>query len=198
MLWCDAPMGPHWELPVVGPPGWCRALLGWSAFDSDDKPPRWVQEVLSAALVRHADVTFPFGLRAPFGHTWIRRKWRVGTHFVFRHATTADEARGLFDADLFDWCMGGQRAFLSKSGGSLPNLTEAHLEMVPDDLASFGKSDVIGLVQAGVDGDVAGLYLSTQALRDGILAFLQTGCEGAGADWQSVSESDFQLLLSQA
>lgn len=188
-----------WELPLRVPPAWRRGLLGWNGFDRDaDGVP--VAHLLAAALVRNALVTFPVGIRPPLGDRFlrplIRRRWCVGRHFFFIHTTEVDVARSLFDVDCFDWTQGGQFVFLSPVGVAAPLLTEAELD--PSDEPDFDRlaaRGVTGLVLAGVDGVVAGLYASEEALRSSVVESLQAACKAMGAEWCDVDEHRFRELL---
>src|SRR5215472_13551739 len=119
-----------WQLPVHVPSGISRGLLGWRTSPPavDAGVPEPVGVVLATALSRHAVVSFPCATgKSPPGGNLVRRKWRLGTHFNFLHATDAAQVQQIFACESFDWTLQAQVGFLSALGKAMPMLNENHL-----------------------------------------------------------------------
>jgi len=161
LLLCPRFTGEQWQLPVDEAFG-DRVLIGWRTERPrvDAGVPSSVARLLAEALCRHSTVTFAKGHHAPAGVSLVPRQWRMGRHFEWRSTRDPDEAAaGIFGDPLFPWERQGQIALLSPPG-QIPILDERQLALTHDpSMASTLRGlSVCGVLLAGVDGDVAGIY----------------------------------------
>lgn len=198
MFLCSDFADRKWSLPIDTPPGVRRGMIGWrmSSHPVDDGAPEAVARILAARLVQHARVTFAEGIQGPLSRFF---PWPIGrVKWSFVHTTDAGEAERLFDAAYFSWSMGSQLAFLSPASAPPPAISKAHYKTWPDRalflrLAEIGVS---GILAAGVDGDVGGLYTFDGQLWDDLLQAFREGCESAGGVWREVGEEEAATLLA--
>ncbi len=181
---------PVWKLPVHVP-AWRRALLEWrlSSRSIDSGLPRVVAELLCEALVSQGNVTFAVGIAEPWGSALVARRWQEDRHY--RTVTTRDAkaAVELFDAALFSWSLQAQAAYVTRADAPPPRLTVDHFSVQDEarmtDLADLG---VRAVLFPGVDGDVAGLYATSESVEAAVLQTLSAGVRRLGADWAVTSE----------
>lgn len=95
---------------------------------------------------------------------------------------------GFFDADGFPWALERQ-LFLLAPPGTLPRLDRALVGAcfrlpIPATTAQLTRAGVVGLVRAGVDGDVAGLYVLDPGWRASVVRALADAVVAAGGRWE--------------
>ena len=200
-----APPGEHGGLKLdwrseVGRTG---VLLAWEMAERpvDGGMPAAVARLVATALCAHATVAgctlslpprvgpewtpVPGGHACRFAGPW----WRGRRHDVGLLASRdpAVVARLFDDAD-FAWANESQLLLLSPAG-TLPTVDRAFVEdgfALPLALSSarLATARVTGLVRAGVDGAVAGLYLADAHRRTALLEALAAEADAAGARWE--------------
>lgn len=179
------------------------ALLEWRVpvRSVDAGMPTEVAQILAVALCRVATVTgctltLPPGVGAAWapvpggqacrfdGPWWRRSRDDIG---LLASRDPAVVAR-FFDDDTFPWSLENQLLVLS-APDAVPALDRAAVEAcfaVPMRItrAQLVEAEVTGLLRAGVDGDVAGLYVPAPDARETVERALADATRAAGAHWE--------------
>lgn len=112
----------------------------------------------------------------------------------------------LFDDDAFAWAHETQLLLLARAAphaAALPPLDLAFvagacavpLAVSAGDLAALG---VVGLLRAGVDGAVAGLYVPDPAARRAVLDAIAAATRAAGARWEERDGATHPIVAAAA
>ncbi len=181
--------------------GRAGALLEWRvpARPVDGGMPPEVARTIATALCAVANVAGCTG-RVPehFGAAWTTvpeghmcrlpgRWWERPRHVGVLASQDPSVVVRLFDDDEFVWALESQLLFLSPRD-TLPRLDRALVEgcfalpiaVTPAQLAAAG---VVGFVRAGVDGDVAGVYVPAPEWRARVVRALAAAAATAGGRW---------------
>lgn len=202
LFWLGEPTSDH-ELPPAPPRGFRGGVLGWSRIEDGERdPPEWPFATLSRALVAGARLSFPVGLRRPFALGLLPGsfRWRLGHHFVFRHATDAPAAEEAFAALHFDWSLRASVLFLSAPAAPPPRLARRDLERA---LAAVDGRELLargidGVVCPGSDGDVAGVYATEERLAMLVRALAPAAAEAGAALVIAASPAELRERLAAA
>jgi hypothetical protein len=177
------------------------ALLDWRVAGppADGGMPPEVARIVARALCAVATVVGCTG-RVPehLGAAWTTvpeghmcripgRWWERPRHVGVLASQDPSVVVRLFDDDEFVWALEGQLLLLSPRD-TLPRLDRALVEgcfavpmtVTPAQLAAAG---VVGVVRAGVDGDVAGVYVPAPEWRARVVLALADAVAAAGGRW---------------
>lgn len=181
------------------------SLLEWHVpvRSADAGMPPEVARIFAEALCAVGPVAgctqdLPAGVGAawtpvPGGHAYrfTRPWWRGPRHDLGLRASRdpAVVAR-MFDDETFPWSHEYQTVFLC-APDTLPALDRATVEaclVVPMTVtpARLSELGVLGLLNAGVDGDVAGMYVFDPAVRASLTGALAETTRRAGARWEEI------------
>jgi hypothetical protein len=148
-----------------------------------------VAAVTGCTLALPADVgpewtPVPGGHARRLGGPWWRRGDRVGLLASRAPAVVA----GLFADESFPWWNESQLLLLTPPG-VLPALDRAAVDAcfalpMRVSRAQLAAAGVVGLVRAGVDGDVAGLYFPAPEWRSPLVGALAAAVTAAGGRWE--------------
>ena len=219
MLVCPRPRAANWQLepPAIGR----FVLLGWQVspdHDRDGGVPDEIASVLARSLTRVALVTFPRSSLAETATSWeehVRTLQPTGwgerlrdaferrpSRFFLVSTHSPDIAKTLFHDGGFPWGMQGQVILLGAPDARPPEIDRRTLLSLitdanrPLDLDALGSMGVAAIVRPGVDGDVAGLMSSTEALERQILSAIHDDAVRVGLDWRVLSEDAFGEQLA--
>jgi hypothetical protein len=192
-------------------------LLGWGVTPepADSGVPEIVGRVLAAGLTAVARVTFPCSTCGTvLGDEWARVgedqvrsldargaiervKARLGgipAEIGMVSTRSPASACRLFDDPAYPWWMQGQVAMLSE-GEAPPRVDRATLIGLIEDgdtnAAALQSLGIGSVLRPGVDGDVAGLWSSTEAFGERLATALESASRAAGCEWEIVSEAEF-------
>lgn len=217
LIVCRDATGAHWGLGSASPDR-PLVLIGWRVRPEpvDAGMPAAVADILSRAMCATGWAGFPASTRSDLGglappgddDTRIASvpgsggRWRRllgdGTDFARQVSTRRpDHARTLFDDPGHPWWLGAQAASLSDPDRPPPTLDAATWRallgpgwrsVVPA-LSVLGP--VLGVLRAGVDGDVLGLCGAAPAFEDAFLGRVRGEAHAAGASYREVAHAEF-------
>ena len=145
------------------------------------------------------EATGPEWAAVPGGYVcrYPGRRWLgIGPHPLgLRASREVDVVTQLFDDDDFGWALESQVLFLAPPD-QLPRLDRAVVEAcfavpIRTSVARLASAGVVGVVCAGVDGDVAGLYVPDPEWRRVIMGALADAALGAGGRWEERDGATF-------
>ena len=213
---CMAPLPAHFGL---GPPKSSIGVIavGWRMpIDPVDAGvPSEVAAILITALLRFGRVVFPsWDLCVDADEQWKPRgsdlaralprgggagvlaRLRGERRTVLVATARPETALKLFDDGGFAWSAGTQVAFVARTDHDLPTIDLADVELL---LGSewttaarglFAKG-AMGVLRAGVDGDVAGFLAVDAVAAERFVQALAAAAEASGFDWSIVDPDRF-------
>ena len=110
----------------------------------------------------------------------------------------AEIASRLFDDPVYPWWLQGQVALLWTADAPLPAAESIEWATLLDD-DWIGRATALGAqgaVRPGVDGDVAGLWVTRATLMPRVLEALEARAREAGWACQALSEQAFAQALA--
>jgi hypothetical protein len=208
------PQDSCWELYAGSAPG-VRGLLEWvsDAKAVDAGVPKAVAALLTKALCRCVTLTFLWraGKSKSISEQWepsgkgrakhlkagFLDRVRGNPPFTLQATHDSAEAEKLFYTNDFSWELRTQRVFLSPID-VLPDLDYRLVNAIfnwPSDLdvaAHLNRTNVLGLLLPGVDGDFAELVVFDDAQWPSLQQALAQECEARDFDFQVVDEATFK------
>lgn len=128
----------------------------------------------------------------PGGHACrlARGWWERPRHIGLLASDRPDVVERLFEDDGFPWSLESQVLFVAPPG-ALPQLDAALVLAclavpIRASVAQLVEAGVRGLLVAGVDGDVAGLYALNAEWRARLVQHVGAAVVAAGAQWETV------------
>ncbi|MBL8251624.1 MAG: hypothetical protein JNK31_08150 [Candidatus Competibacter sp.] len=218
ILVCREPRGARWQLGDLPLIGEC-ALLGWrlAVAPAEAGVPAEVAKMIAGALTATFRVAFACSksLR-PRGTGWIEGEagdwacvsggggrfkafWRRESTTPVLLATRRSEiASRLFDDPVYPWWLQGQVALLWTADAPLPAAESIAWATLLDEgwISRATALGAQGAVRPGVDGDVAGLWVTRSALMAQLLNTLEERAGAAGFAYQVLSEEAFAQALA--
>lgn len=217
LLFCSRPQSAVWNLPKTGQDR--RCLIGWRTLieqDNDAGVPAAVAALLARALTAVSTVTFfssatpafPAGMATTWAVSADGRLGRIGAKLtktpsplVLVSTRSPEVAATMFDVPAFPWWMQAQRALLTHPDAGVPTLnwpaTARLLEGDSSPAETALGDTLLGTLAPGVDGDVAVLTTSTDAVEAAVLERLTLEARRAGFEWTPLSEAAFAEGLSR-
>jgi hypothetical protein len=165
-----------WQVAASRAPASATFLLTWTVTPEpvDAGIPSPVRDVLAEALCAVGPCWFAGDAdgRAPVTTLRLRRGVSSRTAPIFR-VDRAEDLRPAFESGAHDWSMAAQWIVVAADGerDRVIDVLRTLLEdwNLPDDW----PPDVSAIIQAGVDGDAAGIHCRTQEIADQLRAALE-------------------------